>query len=282
MNKNNDVITPVIRHSVYALLIITSLSLFFVGCALLTKTYRTLPPIDDPHTYLQHVLQRAKMVNHLIGTARLKINSPGGKLSTKGVILAQLPSSLRLETFVFFNQPSFLFATDGNKASLYVPSSNVLYSGEATAEHLSLLFGAQLKSEDIVNLFLGSPRLGEYDPAQVSWKPDGTTYMITASAHDSYRQHVWIDPSLGRIIRYELCNKDGNPVCNFLFNDFKSAGNMLIPYTISLLFPLSRTQITIHYETVDSAELPAKELFSIKPSRDTKLLPLKELTFIQK
>ena len=95
--------------------------------------------------------------------SRIKIASPRGSLSVKGAVIARAPACLRVEMFAFLNQLAFLFATDGSIMSFFLPAQNSFYTGKAADEHLSFLYGTDIRMQDATALFLGYPRILPYD-----------------------------------------------------------------------------------------------------------------------
>jgi len=261
------------------LIALTFLMWVLNGCtALRTPPSREIPPLQEPRVFLQNILKEYDALEYFSALSRMKIASPRGALSLKGAVVVRIPSCLRVEMFAFLNQLAFLFATDSATMSVYLPAHNVIYTGKAANEHLSFLYGSDIPLQDAITLFLGYPHLSPYDASRVTWQYDNGCYLLVLRSDGGYRQQVWVDPVLNKIIKYMLYDAAGRAQYEFLFKDFRPAGTHTVPFTIDLMFHQSQTHIIIAYSDIDSALPPEAGLFTLIPPVQTRRLPLEELS----
>jgi outer membrane lipoprotein-sorting protein len=228
--------------------------------------------------FLQNILTEYAAREYFSALSRMKIASPRGALSLKGAVVVRSPSCLRVEMFAFLNQLAFLFAADSATMSVYLPAHNVVYTGKAANKYLSFLYGSDLPLQDAITLFLGYPHLAPYDASRIAWQYDKGCYLLELRSDSGYRQQVWVDPILNKIIKYMLYDAAGRAQYEFLFKDFRPAGTHTVPCTIDLMFHQSQTRIIIAYSDIDSALPPEAGLFTLIPPAQTRRLPLEELS----
>ena len=266
-------------HRRRVLIALTFLMGVLSGCAALrTPPSREIPPLPEPRVFLQNILKEYAAREYFSALSRMKIASPRGALSLKGAVVVRSPSCLRVEMFAFLNQLAFLFAADSATMSVYLPAYNAIYTGKAANEHLAFLYGSDLPLQDAITLFLGYPHLAPYDASRVTWQYDNGCYLLELRSDGGYRQQVWVDPILNKIIKYMLYDAAGRAQYEFLFKDFRPAGTHTVPFTIDLMFHQSQTHIIISYSDIDSALPPEAGLFTLIPPAQTRRLPLEELS----
>jgi hypothetical protein len=255
--------------------------LAIIGCTAIRPSPREIPagpPLQDPQAFLQKIIANNQTLQHLSALSRMKISSPRGSLSVRGAVIARIPACLRVEMFAFLNQLAFLFSTDGSEMSFFLPAQNRFYTGKAADEHLSVLYGAEIRLQEATALFLGYPLILPYDAAQVDWKYDNGRYLLMLFSDSGYRQHVWIDPQLHKIVKYVLYNAAGAAQHMFSFSDFKPAGQYWLPKTIELTFYPSQTHILLTYSDMDATQLPETGLFNVTAPEHAIKLPLRDLS----
>jgi outer membrane lipoprotein-sorting protein len=249
------------------------------GCAAVRPLSRALPPLKDPQQFLRSMLQDYVAIKHFSAMCRMKITSPRGSVSVKGIVAGLLPSSLRVEMFAFLNQLAFVFSTDGAAMSFYLPSRNTFYTGKAADGHLAFLYGADIRLHEAIALFLGYPSsivLSDTGPA--TWQYDNDRYLFKLPSAGGRRQQIWVDFELNKITQYRLCDAAGNTVYDFSFSDFRPAGTHMVPYAINLYFHQSQTRINVTYSEMDTELLPDSGLFTLAPPAHAERLPLEELS----
>jgi outer membrane lipoprotein-sorting protein len=246
------------------------------GCVAFPVKYRPLPPLVDPHAYLQHILN-TQAPEHLSATGRIKIQTLQGKITARTAVFTRTPSSLRIELYGFLNQLFFLFTTDGTTMSFFYPYTRSFYSGNATDKNLALLFGTEISTADAVELLSGLPPFIPCNHDRVVSKQDSPWYQLELISDAKLCQHIWIDPAKKKVIKYILYNDSGKPLREFSFADFTLIGDFMVPMKIELIFHESGTRLTLAYQEVNVSHHIEDRLFIMTPPAGVKIFSLKEL-----
>jgi outer membrane lipoprotein-sorting protein len=271
MTKIKNEALPILPHvCVLLFLLICS------GCAAFSVKYRPLPPLADPHAYLQSIIN-AQAPGSFSATARIKTQTQQGKITARAAVFARAASSLRVELYVFLNQLVFLFTTDGTTMSFFYPYSGSFYSGNVADQNLALLFGGEISPADAVDLLCGLPPLIPFNHDRVVSKQDSPWYQFELLSDAKLRQHIWIDPARNKVVKYILYNDSGKPLREFSFADFTLIGDFMVPLKIELIFHESGTRLALDYQEVNVSHHIADRLFIMTPPAGVKIFSLKEL-----
>jgi len=253
--------------------------LFFLicsGCAAISVKYRPLPPLADPHAYLQSIID-ARAPGSFSATARIKTQSPQGKFTARAAVFARTAASLRVELYGFLNQLVFLFTTDGTTMSFFYPYSGSFYAGNVADQNLALLFGGAVSTFDAVDLLCGLPPLIPFTHDRVVSTQDSPWYQFELISDAKLRQHIWIDPARKKVVKYILYDASGKTLREFAFADFTLIGDFMVPLKIELIFNESGTRLAVDYQKVNIPHYIDNQLFIMTPPAGVKMYSLKEL-----
>jgi outer membrane lipoprotein-sorting protein len=268
MKKSRISISFLFRQSPLLLLI-----LICSGCAAISTKYRPLPPLADPHTYLQTILDAQKPAC-FSATARIKSQSPQGRLSAHAAVFARASTSLRIELYGFLNQLVFLCATDGTTINIFYPYSSSFYTGSAADKNLSLLFGGDVSAADALALLCGQPAIIPFQHDRFVGIQDNKFYQFELISDTHLRQTVLLDPVSKKVAKYILYNKAGKALQEFSFGDFSSLGDFTVPMKIALVFHESNTRLTIDYSEIKMPHRLDDTLFILTPPAGVKVYSL--------
>lgn len=246
------------------------------SCAPFLIKHKPLPPVPDPHAFLQAAIDKT-LPERIMASAQMKTQSPQGNMTMRATIFAHAVSSLRIELYGFLNQLFMLFSTDGTNMAIYYPHTASFYSGAANDKNLSFVLGDEISPADAVNLLCGIPPIIPYDQIVLVNTPDSSLYQFELVSHDHWRQHVWIDPTHKNIVKYILYDESGKRIREFSFNEFSSIKNYIIPLNIALILSKSNTHIVIRYQHIEIPRNIENQLFAIMPPDGVKTYPLHEL-----
>ena len=252
------------------------LTLFCSGCAAFSVKHRPLPPLAEPHAYLQSIIN-APAPPCFSATARIKTQSQQGKLTVRAAVFARAASSLRVELYGFLNQLVLLFTTDGNAMNILYPYTSSFYSGTAADQNLALLFGAEISPADAVNLLCGLPPIIPFKFDRVVITQDSPWYQFELISDAGLRQHIWVDPASKKVVKYILYTEAGKPFREFSFSDFTLIGHFVLPMKIDLLFHEPNNRLTLDYQEANIPHHIEDQLFILTPPVGVKMYSLKEL-----
>jgi len=271
MNKSRNEARSILQP-----LCLLVLLLICSGCAAFSVKYRPLPPLVDPHAYVQRIINVQAPV-YFTATARIKTQSPQGKLTARAAVFARAASSLRVELYGFLNQLVLLFTTDGAAMNIFYPYSSSFYSGTVADQSLALLFGGAISPADAVDLLCGLPPVVPFTYDRLISTQDSRWYQFELLSDARLRQHVWVDPDSKKVVKYILYTEAGKPLREFSFADFTLIGNLMMPMKIELIFHDSTTRVTLEYQEVQIPQHIEDQLFIMTPPPGVKMYSLKEL-----
>ena len=246
------------------------------GCAAFSVKYRPLPPLVDPHAYVQRIIN-AQAPGYFTATARIKTQSPQGKLTAHAALFARAAASLRVELYGFLNQLVLLFTTDGTAMNIFYPYSSSFYSGTVADQSLALLFGGAISPADAVDLLCGLPPVVPFTYERLISTQDSRWYQFELLSDARLRQHVWVDPDSKKVVKYILYTEAGKPLREFSFADFTIIGDFILPNKIDLIFHDTGTRLSIKYDEINVTQPIDEQMFTMQPPAGAKLFSLKEL-----
>ena len=259
-------------------LFISCTFLFIIPCcAYLTPSPPPyLPPTCTPEELLRQLREAQGVPNAMRGIAKVKIESPEKKFSTKEIIIAQRPHEVRLETLSPLGHPEFFVVTDGQELSLLSPAENRFYHGPASPKNLSLLVPVTLKSvEEMVSIILGGTPLIDYDPEQVGYRVKGEWCVLKLTTKDgSVRQELKVSLSEQRVVESETSERGKGVILIITYGEYEKVGEMLFPREISIRVPRDKTKVKVSYKKLEfPLEIDPAE-FILFPPQGVEVLPL--------
>lgn len=225
------------------------LTAFFTFCACALRP--PLPPVPPaPLDLLSRMEVRSQALQGLKGLAQIKVSSPEKSFTTEEVLFVRRPTFLRAEILGPLGTPQFYLATDGRKLSLFNPTENRYYQGQATAKHLSFALPVTLGVEDAVAMLLGGLPLIPYDQASIRGDPQERLWILDlVSSSREERQLFWVDPRSFLIFRAEIQRPGAS--LQLTFFDFRSLQGVLFPRRIQLVSLESRAALSLEYREVE-------------------------------
>ncbi len=239
------------------------------------------PPPDlsrDPAQLLEAVRAAQGRVYRVKGSARVRVESPGGGGTVDELVAAEKPDRLRLETLDFFGNVASVLVADGKRFALYHARDGVLYRGEATPENVSLLLPLTLPAEEIATVLCGSAPLLPAPP--LSAEPDGALLLLTlGSAGAGQRLGVGAGAAVewSRLRRAAAPGAPaaGAPDYDLSFDVFRHRGGARFPTEVELRAPSARVRVALRWKDdleVNGAAEPA--LFRLEPPRGARVVDL--------
>src|SRR5512133_1916595 len=128
-----------------------------------------VPPPDlsrDARELFAQVRSAQDRVQRVRGSARVRIDSPGGSGTVTEFIAAEKPDRVHLETIDFFGNPAAVLVAAGGQFAFLDRRESVLYRGEATAENVSRLLPVLVPVDELVTILCGSAPLIDGAPVE--------------------------------------------------------------------------------------------------------------------
>lgn len=239
------------------------------------------PPPDlsrDPAQLLEAVRAAQGRVQRVKGSARVRVESPGGSGTVDELVAAEKPDRLRLETLDFFGNVAAVLVADGKRFALYDARDGVLYRGEATPENVSRLLPLTLPAGEIATMLCGSAPILAAPP--VSAEPDGALLLLTLGS-DGMGQRLGVgDEAAVEWSRLHRAAAPGAsapaaPDYELAFDVFRHRGGARFPTEADLRAPSARVRVALRWKDDLEVNGPAEPgLFHLEPPRGARVVDL--------
>jgi outer membrane lipoprotein-sorting protein len=222
-----------------------------------------LGPLPTAEAALAELRQKNGTRKNMRALARVTYFGPKGRARVKAALLAERPSSFRVETISPFEQPIDVMASDGSK--LWLLSEKRLREGPATPENIARLLPLAMNPEEVVDTLLGGvPTSSRFSPKTLEWAEDGEHWVLTLE-DGSEESRLIIDPVQKVVEKMTLGLPGQKPRLSVEFEDFEqiaeSAGEM--PHKIHIELPDRGLDVRIKLEDAEVDVPLAAELFRI-------------------
>lgn len=255
--------SPQERHSAprgrffHRLLSLSMVLALHSGCGGPLSSRSQLPPPQPIFSSLepiwQHLVLRRETYQDLKGVARLRLHTAtgGGTLDNVAVVLGHF-DALRLEGIGPFGQLVFLFVSDGQRFSFYVPQERRVISGPASTQQFIPRFGLAVEPKVLPSLLLGDV------PLRTLPKAGTLTYHAADNLYvwegidplRPWQYRIWFDPYRLFPVRFEAAELSGKVVLQVAYEDFRRLEGFLLPYRITITQPLTEQRVIWHYHEV--------------------------------
>ncbi len=258
------------------LFIICLIFLLLTGCP-----SGVLPPIISPRPeskdmtfeeVSQFLAQRAADFRNLRGRGKVHIQTWKENYKFSEIFILETPTSFRLETLGFLEQPEVFLTSNEDTLLLYTKKHNTAYKGVASQENLFKLSGINLSVEDTIQVLSGNPpRLATMNFEWGMFLKDINRYYVErVSLQDNIIQRIWFDPSyrvIANIQENRLSN--GELLLDIQFETYRAeTGTYSIPEHIRIDRPLDKTQVDIRYKSFDVNQSLDQTVFKFDPPVD--------------
>jgi hypothetical protein len=204
---------------------------FLSGCTLLWP--RRVPrEILSPTDLFQCIGARNQQIQSIRARARVSINIGENRFTLEELIIAEKPTSLRVEVLSLIGQPLLYLTTDGKVFEALVPAENRLYRGEAATEYLSTFFSLHGGTREIIPLMLGDLGWTDDERLAATFSDKDNVYIVTEDSAIGSRRIFWIDPFHFAPVRATELDERGNPRWEILSGNFKKREEIPFPTSI--------------------------------------------------
>jgi outer membrane lipoprotein-sorting protein len=220
-------------------------------------------PLPAPADALNELRQKSGDRKNLRALARVTYFGPKGRARVKAALLAERPSSFRVETISPFEQPLDVMASDGTK--LWLLSEQRLREGPATPENISRLLPLAMNPEEVVDTLLGGvPTSSRFTPKTLEWAEDGEHWVLTLD--DGMEESLLIIDPVKKVVEKMTLGAPGRkPRLSVEFEDFERIGNSAaeLPHKIHIELPDRGLDVRIKLDDAEVDVPLAADLFRI-------------------
>lgn len=250
--------------------------LLLVSCA-------RVPPANlsrDAEGLLVQVRTAQDRVQRVRGSARVRIESPGGSGTVTEFVAAEKPDRVHLETVDFFGNPAAVLVAAEGRFHFLDLRENVLYRGEATPENVSRLLPVLLPIEELVTILCGSAPI--IDGAPLDARVSGGQLLLTIGRGALGQRLAVGDAASVESSRVRLSEiaPDGTrretaPAYDLEFESFRTRSGIRFPDELHLDAPGAKAHVDMIWR--DDLEVNARldpALFKLEPPRGIRVVEL--------
>ncbi len=250
-----------------------STALLFLVLLIFSCAAKKEPVVIEDHdsgAILQKIALYEGAIKSLKGLAKVRINTPDGKISYTQVTIAEKPDLLRLEALNPFGKTVGFISSDGESIYIISSSEKVVYDAgmEFNLAYIYPGLNLTITANNLVNLILGRLPDNTYD---MNLSPElsaesGLIKLIFASKNSSSPDYLWVNSQKLRVEQAEFSLNSGEraKIKYGYFDDL--VDGLFFPKTID--FTSKGLSISIVYEEdIELNRNVDKKLF--KPSQQS-------------
>ena len=242
-----------------------------------------VPPSDlsrDPRDLLAQVRAAQERVQRVRGSARVRIESPGGSGTLTEFIAAEKPDRVHLETLDFFGNPAAVLVAADGRFSFLDQRENVLYRGEATPANVSRLLPVLLPVEELVTILCGSAPI--LDGVPLDARVAGGQLLLTIGRGAlgqrlAVGDHASVESSRVRLSETapDGTHRETAPAYDLDFDSFRDRSGLRIPDEVHLDAPSGRAHVDLFWRNDLEVNGPLEaSLFRIETPRGVRVVEL--------
>jgi outer membrane lipoprotein-sorting protein len=218
------------------------------GCAP-TSTTRTGTRNVTPELVHQSVRNNQERVRSLKGSGYITVESPEIAQTGSFELMLRKPDSV----LVKFEGP---FGLDVGAALLtrsefffYNSLQNRLISGSMSRSNLGRILRVDVTFEELLNLLTGGTFFSEDQDAPESFSMEDDQFVLTYT-HNGGSRRYWVDPSSLLIGKIEHFDRQGKPIFEQHFRNFRSVEGTSLPYHVRVLQLRERRAIALSFSSI--------------------------------
>ncbi len=218
------------------------------GCAPTAST-RVAIGSTTPERVRQNVQENQQRVQTLKGAGNIAVETPEIAQSGSFELELRKPDSVLMK----FEGP---FGIDVGAALLtpkefyfYSSLQNRLITGSMNNTSLRRIFRIDTNLEELINLLTGGSFFAEDQGAPEAFTVEEEQFVLTYARNGGSRRY-WIDPSSLLIAKIQHLDRDGKPVLEQRFSNFRSIEGILLPHHVRLLQFKERRGVSISFSTM--------------------------------
>lgn len=196
--------------------------------------------------------------------AHISIDHPTGKYVRKVALLAQRPSSLRIDAIPLFGPPDFFMSTGETLIRVFLPREGTYYIAPATKENLFRFFYIPVPVDHTVALLMGMPPITATDGFIPRGYSEGERDRLDLLSGGRLLQSVWFNET-GDIVEIALFDAEGSLLYTVSFGDFISLGERVYPGRLKMTIEdgMKKIYVTITYMDPEISEKEDQALFDV-------------------
>ena len=190
-----------------------------------------------PAQFLTRLRALAEQRRALRGRARVHLEGPAGRSSSRQLLLLQRPARLRVEVLGLLGQRLAILTSDGRSYALWQAPGRSLERGSVSPELLWRVAKLPLRPASAVRLLLAAPPIPEGPPLSAREDGDGGIRLRWSHASLDF-------DARGRLRGYRLRGEsEGEPALEVHFDDYGDVAGTPFPRHLWLQAQSSRAEL---------------------------------------
>jgi outer membrane lipoprotein-sorting protein len=232
----------------------------------------TSPVILNEHSISFEEVQEVARRHHahihsMSGEGRISIETPQVAQSGSFILTLQKPDSVLITLQGPFGMKVGSALVTRTEFFFYNSLENKLFTGLSNEENLNRILHIHLSFDDLLSLFAGGTFLESDFRAPDEIHIEDNQYVFVFTSEKTTRKY-WVDPATLFIQKIHCLDRNGKLVLEQTFSNFEDANGFAMPYTIRILQPKERQQLTISYSDIAINTEKLQFTFTIPPNAE--------------
>jgi hypothetical protein len=220
---------------------------------------------SSPGRALSILQEKNEAAGVLQGVSTLTAVTAEARYSVKMALVAERPSSLRIEEMPVLGLPVLYLSANKERLKVFFPKEGKFYVGKPTGENLSKFLPWAVEVEDFLALLFGLPPPRIAGAERLEGRVDDDFYRVDAFSGKRKYASLWIDPVEHRLVRTEILSDKGERLCDVHLGSYGPVGHFIIPQEITLsFFKPKMTDVIIRHESIEIIPAVAEDLFDLE------------------
>jgi hypothetical protein len=220
---------------------------------------------SSPGRALSILQEKNEAAGVLQGVSTLTAVTAEARYSVKLALIAERPSSLRIEEMPLIGLPDLYLSANRQQLKVFFPKEGKFYVGKPTGENLSKFLPWAVEVEDFLALLFGMPPPRIAGTERLEGRVDDDLYRIDAFSGGRKYASLWIDPVEHRLVRTESLSEKGERIYDVHLSSYGPVGNFIIPQEITLsFFKPKMTDVIIRHESIEIVPAVSEDLFDLE------------------
>ncbi len=248
------------------------------GCSLLASPPSPVPPMVSAPAESSHarelaaaLVERGRELVSMQTAAVMEYREADQHLKARERIMVRRPADLRVEALSPFGLALVVAANDSH-LEIFEPSSDTLYTGDASAESLNRFARIPLAPKPAVNLLMGlAPENGDFVRQPDSVRAENGLLIAAYKNANGSLIELGFEAAQLALVRER---RQGVIDYEVRYSDYRDIGGFQLAHRIEADFPRARTHVNFSFQHPIINGVLADSLFALKPGPATKLVDL--------
>ena len=239
------------------------------GCSLLASPPSPVPPMVSAPAESSHarelaaaLVERGRELVSMQTAAVMEYREADQHLKARERIMVRRPADLRVEALSPFGLALVVAANDSH-LEIFDPSSDTLYTGDASAESLNRFARIPLAPKPAVNLLMGlAPENGDFVRQPDSVRAENGLLIAAYKNANGSLIELGFEAAQLALVRER---RQGVIDYEVRYSDYRDIGGFQLAHRIEADFPRARTHVNFSFQHPIINGVLADSLFALKP-----------------